>query len=182
MYEFLVLGALSRRPMHGYMIAKILGNIMGPFRQVQWGALYPLLNRLEGEGLIRAEECSEGGERSRKVYAITDAGRERLHEHLMDTERHLGEYDAVFAHKVAHFWQLQPQERLYLSRHYAVYAQQNITHMQRKRHDLLESATHLGEDQRADILAVMEHRIEYWRAEMAWAEELIAQNTTKEAV
>jgi DNA-binding PadR family transcriptional regulator len=182
MYEFLVLGALARGPMHGYMIAKILGNIMGPFRQVQWGALYPLLSRLEREGLIRAEESGDPGERSRKVYAITLQGRECLHQHLMDTERHLGEYDTMFTHKVTLFPQLQPEERLYLSRHYFVHAQQNVAHLQRKRHDLIESVTHLSEGEKGYILTVMDHRIEYWRREMAWAEELITENTAKEAV
>lgn len=184
MYEFLVLSQLSRLPMHGYMIAKVIGDIIGPFRCLQWGALYPLLNRLEHEGLIEAVEDTRPVDgRSRRVYAITDAGRRRLHEHIMDTEHHLGEYDSLFASKVALFSQLTPQERLHLSRHYAVYAQQNLDHMERERRDLLENAsTVLSPEQIADITKVMAHRITYWERERAWAEELIAQQPSKEAV
>ncbi|HLJ66967.1 MAG TPA: PadR family transcriptional regulator [Chloroflexota bacterium] len=179
MYEFLILAQLSRRPMHGYMIAKIIGNIMGPFRQAQWGALYPVLNRLMQEGLIRAEEdevCEDG--RSRKVYAITDTGMARLHEHLLDTEHHLGEYDTVFAQKVVFFHLLSREERLYLVRHYVVYAQQHIAHLERKCQEL--EAFPVPPEQKPGILAVMRHRRRYWEQERAWAEELIKDQRLQE--
>jgi DNA-binding PadR family transcriptional regulator len=182
MYEFLVLGRLSRQPMHGYLIAKVLDFLMGPFRHCQWGALYPVLSRLEREGLIRAEECPESDDgRPRKVYSITEAGRERLHELLMDTSAHRGEYDTVFYLKVGLFDQLTRAERLYLTRDYSVYAQQNVDHLSRKRRELIENRT-LPEDATDCVLAVLDHRIEYWRNERGWAEQLIEQNQQKEAV
>jgi DNA-binding PadR family transcriptional regulator len=185
MYEFLVLGRLANIPMHGYMIAKVIGKIMGPFQKVQWGALYPVLNRLEREGLIRAEEVEpEDDGRTRKVYAITEAGRVRLHELLMDTERHQGEYDMIFYLKVALFSHLTPEERIYLARHYAVYTQQNMAHMERARCSLGEDSAHAVSPAHAgNIGDVIDHRIEYWRRERAWAEELIArEQLVKEAI
>jgi DNA-binding PadR family transcriptional regulator len=176
MYEFLILGALSRVQMHGYMIAKVLGNIIGPFRHLQWGALYPVLNRLQAEGLVTAEEQPDEDGRVRKVYAITEQGRERLHQHLMDTESHSGTYDAVFPHKVSHFSLLTPQERLHLSRHYAVHAQQNLVHLERKLQDMTHNPR-LSPAQRDDICAVLNHRIEHWNHERAWAESLISTRT-----
>ena len=68
MYEFLVLAQLSRHPMHGYLIAKIIGDIIGPYRRLQWGALYPLLARLEREGLICTDcACQFGIHHSRSL-------------------------------------------------------------------------------------------------------------------
>ncbi len=185
MYEFLILAQLARSPRHGYMIAKVIDHIIGPFRRAQWGALYPVLSRLEEEGLIEAVETEAPSEgRQRKVYAITETGRRRLHDHVMDTEHHLGEYDQLFVQKVGLFSQLAPEERLYLSRHYAVYAQQNIDHLDRKRREFTDAApAHLSGEQVEDLLAVMEHRIAYWEVERAWAERLIErQHATKEAV
>lgn len=180
MYEFLVLGALSRIPMHGYMIAKVLGNIIGPFQHLQWGALYPVLNRLQAEGLVTAEESPDDGDsRAKKVYSITDQGRVRLHEHVMDTESHIGKYDAVFPHKVSHFSTLTPEERLHLSRHYAVHAQQNLDHLERKLKDIANNPR-LAPAQRADICGVMQHRIEHWNHERAWAESLIEGRTARQ--
>ncbi len=180
MYELLVLGRLSRQPMHGYMIAKIIGNIDGPVRQMQCGTLYPILSRLEAEGLIRAEESAQDGDgRTRKVFGITEAGRARLHDLLLDTEHHTGDYATIFGHKVALFSELEPEERLHLSRHYAVYAQQHIDHLERKRRDISVS---LPDERRWDVLAVFDHRTEYWKHERAWAEQLIARNAMKEVV
>ncbi|MBV9281509.1 MAG: helix-turn-helix transcriptional regulator [Chloroflexi bacterium] len=168
--------------MHGYMIAKVVCNIVGPFQHVQWGALYPVLNKLEREGLIRAEEGAESGDgRPRKVFSITDAGRQRLHELLMDTSRHQTDYDAAFWHKVALFTELTPEERRTLSRHYAVYAQQCLDHISQKRRDI-ETESRLTPDRKHWILSVMDHRIEYWRNELAWAEDLIAQQRQEEVV
>ncbi len=179
MYELLVLGRLSTHPMHGYMIAKIIGHIDGPVRQMQWGTLYPILSRLEGEGLIRAEETVEDGDgRTRKVYAITEAGRARLHDLLLDTEHHIGDYATIFAHKVALFSELTAEERLHLSRHYAVYAQQHIDHLERKRRDI----SGLPDERMQDVLSVFDHRTEYWKRERAWAEQLIARNALKEVI
>jgi DNA-binding PadR family transcriptional regulator len=185
MYEFLVLGRLANAPMHGYMIAKVIGKIMGPFRQVQWGALYPVLNRLERDGLIRAEETElEGDGRTRRVYAISETGRARLHELLMDTEHHQSEYDMIFYYKVALFSHLSPEERVYLARHYAVYAQQNMAHLERSRCALgEENARGLSPAHLTNIGDVIGHRIEYWRQERAWSEELIArEHELKEAM
>lgn len=183
MYEFLVLSKLSHVPMHGYMIANVIGHIMGPFRKVQWGALYPVLTRLEQEGLIRAVACAEDGDgRSRKVYAITEAGRERLHDLVMDTEHHLGDYADLFAQKVTLFSQLTAEERVYLARHYAVYAQQNIDYLQSKRRDVQGKTDMLHENHIRDIVSVMDHRVDYWRGELIWAEQLLSQQTVQEAL
>jgi DNA-binding PadR family transcriptional regulator len=176
MYEFMILSQLSRRPMHGYMIAKIIGHVMGPFRQVQWGALYPVLNRLVNEGLIQAEEAPDReDERTRKVYCLTEAGRARLHDHLMDVDRHLADYATVFEHKVALFHQLAVEERLFLARHYMVHAQQHIAYLERRLRDLADTPM-LAQEQKHDIRTVMAHRLDFWQRERAWAEQLIGEN------
>ncbi|HEX8918423.1 MAG TPA: PadR family transcriptional regulator [Chloroflexota bacterium] len=179
MYEFLVLAQLAKAPMHGYMIAKVIDATMGPFRQVQWGALYPVLNRLELEGLICSEPSEEDEGRSKKVFTITGAGEERLHELVMDTSRHQGEYGVLFMQKVALFFRLTPEERLYLCRHYAVHAQQNLDHLRRKRSDVLATPL-LPDDRKRWILAVIDHRLEHWQAERLWVEDLIAQRVPTE--
>jgi DNA-binding PadR family transcriptional regulator len=183
MYEFIILGRLAHMPMHGYLIAKVIGNMLGPFRSVQWGALYPVLSKLEREGLICAEEqaaCPDG--RARKVYAITDAGRERLHELLMDTDRHLADYSTVFAMKVSLFFLLSQEERIRLCRHYAVHSQQHIDHLERRRRELCAKDHPLPAGQKGGIMDVMNHHIDMWLQERAWAEQLLGEQVMEEAV
>lgn len=183
MYELMILGQLARLPMHGYMIAKTIGYVMGPARPVQWGALYPVLNRLEAEGLIRAEEtpeCPDG--RNRKVYAITPAGQERLHTLLLDTEHHQSDYTFVFSYKVSHFAQLTPAERIRICRHYAVYCERQLDHLEQKVAELSGPEHPLPAEQRENILLVMNHAIQRWQKERSWAESLLQREHARGGV
>ena len=76
-HELLVLSALREEPRHGYQIAvDVEADSNGLFR-FRHGTLYPILHRLESQGLIRGS-WSSGGGRRKKVYAITAAGRRHL--------------------------------------------------------------------------------------------------------
>jgi DNA-binding PadR family transcriptional regulator len=182
MYDFIVLGNLARGPMHGYLIARVTADMVGPFETVSWGTLYPVLKKLQSEGLIEVNQEPEGDGRSRTVYAITDSGRDALHEMLMNTERHHGRYDRLFAHKVALFPLLTSDERLYLCNHYAVYAQQHIDHLARERRDLEErNPAHL-KNFIGSIFQFMDHRTSFWMHELEWAHELARLYVQEEAV
>lgn len=75
--ELLVLGALREAPMHGYQIAlRVEARSAGEF-ELQHGTLYPILHRLEREGLIEGEWDRESGRR-RKLYTLTRKGRQHL--------------------------------------------------------------------------------------------------------
>ena len=52
MYELIILSILMRRTAHGYLISKIINDIFGPYTKVSNGRLYPLLAKLQHEGLI----------------------------------------------------------------------------------------------------------------------------------
>jgi len=45
-YELIILGTLMVGPFHGYLIAKIMQNILGPYGKISAGRLYPLLTKL----------------------------------------------------------------------------------------------------------------------------------------
>ena len=76
--EALVLTVLREEPRHGYEIAlEVEERSEGTF-ELQHGTLYPILHRLEDEGLIAGEWSEEG--RRRKVYHLTNAGRWHLGE------------------------------------------------------------------------------------------------------
>ncbi|HSJ08417.1 MAG TPA: PadR family transcriptional regulator [Longimicrobiales bacterium] len=77
--ELLVLAALRSAPKHGYQIAMELEERSGGTFNLQHGTLYPILHRLEREGLIEGA-WDEGGGRRRKEYVLTRAGRARLGE------------------------------------------------------------------------------------------------------
>ena len=76
----LVLGLLAREPMHGYQLVKQANEQSEGAFTWQEGTIYPILHKLEHEGLVRAQwQAGEAGRR-RKVYEVTQRGRESLHE------------------------------------------------------------------------------------------------------
>lgn len=80
----LVLAVLWDAPLHGYAIAREINRRSDNALQFKQGTLYPALHALEKDGLIAGEWELQAGERPRKVYQITEAGRTEL-QRLMQT-------------------------------------------------------------------------------------------------
>jgi DNA-binding PadR family transcriptional regulator len=68
-----ILALLAEEPMHGYQIIQELAERTGGVWRPSPGSVYPTLQQLEDEELVR-ETASESGKR---VYELTDAGREQ---------------------------------------------------------------------------------------------------------
>jgi len=65
-------------PLHGYAIAKRIGQISGDVLAVNQGTLYPVLLRLEQEGAIASEWGVSENNRKARYYRLTRGGRRRL--------------------------------------------------------------------------------------------------------
>lgn len=130
MYELFILSLLLHGPKHGYLIAKIINDGNGPFAKFSSGRLYPLLAKLQAEGLIAAEagESEHHGERHQRTFTITEAGRQRFHTLMMDTTSNPGDYQRLFWFKLPFLKELHPSERLFLLDHYLNYCQTLIFH------------------------------------------------------
>lgn len=66
-----VLSLLAERPMHGYQVIREIEERSNGSWKPSAGSVYPTLQLLADEGLISAEEAN-----GRKIYSLTDAGRE----------------------------------------------------------------------------------------------------------
>ena len=76
--SLLVLKAVSLGRVHGYGVLLRIGEISGGGFEIQQGALYPALHRLEHRGLITSEWGTSHNNRRAKYYYLTDEGRKRL--------------------------------------------------------------------------------------------------------
>ena len=92
--EGLLLAILQQRPLHGYAIASELRLRSGGTLEVPEGTLYPVLHRLEKEGLVRSHWESVGGRR-RRVYAASPQSRTALRERVESWQRLSRAIDAV---------------------------------------------------------------------------------------
>jgi DNA-binding PadR family transcriptional regulator len=73
--ETLILSVLRDGPMHGYQLALDIEEQGGGLFRFKHGTLYPILHKLERDGLIKGTWSQESGERKRKSYALTQKGR-----------------------------------------------------------------------------------------------------------
>ena len=74
----IILGILKQGNSYGYLIIKKIKEISGGKMQYSDGMLYPVLHRLEKEGLIQSNWAMEGDTKPRKYYEITSEGKKAL--------------------------------------------------------------------------------------------------------
>ena len=76
--EILILSTLSSGGHHGYQLALELEQESGGAFRFKHGTLYPILHKLEKDGLISGDWLEEESKRKRKSYRLTAAGRQHL--------------------------------------------------------------------------------------------------------
>ncbi len=77
-----LLSLIDEEPAHGYELMKRLEERSGGMYKSSAGTVYPVLQQLEDEGLIKVQE-----EDGKKVYHVTEAGKEELERCQEDVER-----------------------------------------------------------------------------------------------
>ncbi len=77
--EILVLKLLEHQEKYGYQLITELKDKSGELFSLKEGTLYPILYRLEEEGLVTSKwSVPQGKELSKKYYTISDAGQQTL--------------------------------------------------------------------------------------------------------
>lgn len=82
--EYAVLGLLHEQPMHGYELRKQINALLGSFRAISYGSLYPCLKQLVERGWIAEAGPADAGapaltgRRARITYELTAEGKERF--------------------------------------------------------------------------------------------------------
>jgi transcriptional regulator len=77
-FDLLILKALSWGPLHGLGVLRWLESTTHDRLQIEEGALYPALHRLEQRGWLDAEWGVTERGRKAKFYRLTAAGRKQL--------------------------------------------------------------------------------------------------------
>jgi PadR family transcriptional regulator PadR len=75
----LILKALSWGPLHGYAVARWIKETSEDVFQIEEGALYPALHRMERKGWVESEWGLSDNNRRAKFYQLTEEGRKALH-------------------------------------------------------------------------------------------------------
>lgn len=175
MLEFAILGMLGDGPLHGYELRKRLAIVLGPFRPLSYGSLYPALHRLSARELITAADVTPAIEssapalsarRARVVYALTGDGKEAFATWVNEAGPDAWD-DEGFATHMAFFSRTEVRARV------------RILHGRRSRLEervalLRESMTRSRERVDAYTLQLQQHGLEGAEREVRWLNELIA--------
>jgi DNA-binding PadR family transcriptional regulator len=166
--EFAVLGLLQGTPMHGYELSKQLATVLGAFRALSYGSLYPCLKELRADGLI-AEEHDETepvtNRRSRKVYRLTADGKERLHDLLGEGGPAAWEDDGFGVH-FAFFGQTRADVRLRI-------LEGRRSRLEERMEAIRAAFTRTRERVDSYTLELHRHGLESVEREVRWLNELI---------
>jgi PadR family transcriptional regulator PadR len=85
--DLLILKIITLEPMHGWGIAQRIRQVSKEVLQVNQGALYPALHRLEQNGWIKAKWGESDNNRRAKFYSLTRAGRKYLEREQANWQR-----------------------------------------------------------------------------------------------
>jgi DNA-binding PadR family transcriptional regulator len=178
MYELLVLALLMRWPLYAYLITSMTNHIMGPWEKISRGSLSALLKKWEQAGLIEPgdpEQVPFPSTRASRVYTITNSGRARFSQLMLDTTSNLGTYQRLFRIKALHLEFLPPRDQLYLLDHYLYYCRTGIQYLRGRSHELAIAPAQTRPESEGFLttaLDLMEVSAQEWELELAWAQGL----------
>ncbi len=95
--EMMILQTLKRQPLHGYALVQHIKRTSNDLLQIEEGSLYPALQRLLKEGLVRAEWGVSSTHRRVRTYKLTPTGARHLDREVSSFERMLEGITRVLA-------------------------------------------------------------------------------------
>jgi DNA-binding PadR family transcriptional regulator len=167
--------------MHGYELRKRLSAVLGAFRALSYGSLYPCLHELLAAGLIAEEQDEAGpltpatatgtarsrsGRRSLKAYRLTAEGKERLAELLGEGGPAAWEDDGFGVH-FAFFGQTRADVRLRI-------LEGRRSRLEERMEAIRAAFTRTRERVDSYTLELHRHGLESVEREVRWLNELIA--------
>lgn len=167
--EFAILGLLHESPLHGYELRKRLTGVLGPFRAISYGSLYPALKDLLDRGLIAPSSPKPTpamtSKRARIVYEVTPTGTARFTELIANAGPDAWE-DEQFAAHLAFFTRTPSDIRLRI-------LEGRRTRLQERMALLRESFRHTSERLDPYAQRLQEHGLSRVESEVLWLDELI---------
>jgi PadR family transcriptional regulator AphA len=79
-FRYFILGLLTQQPMSGYDIKRFLKSLSWLIGSPSFGSLYPALHALLKDELVTVKVAPRESKPPRKIYSITDAGRQTLND------------------------------------------------------------------------------------------------------
>ena len=169
MYELFLLGKLIERPWHGYEFHQVLNSVVGPARQVSWGTIYPLLQRLEKAGLIQrlSEPSDKDDGRGRQRYSITQKGKQKFLQLMKSESRNDPNYRETFRIKLGNFTRVDIETQRGIVDRYLDRLSSISSHT-KAMSELVSQVPEINESERRNILLALAHDRFLAESEIKW--------------
>jgi len=95
--EMMILRTLKRQPLHGYALVQHIKRTSNDLLQIEEGSLYPALQRLLKDDLVKAEWGISSTNRRVRIYKLTAAGVKHLEREVSSFEKMLDGITRVLA-------------------------------------------------------------------------------------
>ncbi|WP_426564209.1 PadR family transcriptional regulator [Angustibacter sp. McL0619] len=167
--DLAVLGLLHDSPLHGYELRKRLATVLGPFRVLSYGTLYPCLKHLSDQGWITSaanDTDPVGGRRARIVYELTAAGKEHF-DALVDESGPTSWEDESFGVRFAFFARTPTEVRLRI-------LEGRRSRLEERLDSISTSVARSRERADQYTLELQRHGLESAQREVRWLNELIS--------
>jgi PadR family transcriptional regulator PadR len=87
--EMMILRTVKRQPLHGYALVQDIKRASNGLLQIEEGSLYPALQRMLKDGLLKSEWGVSATNRRVRIYKITPAGVKHLEREVTSFEKML---------------------------------------------------------------------------------------------
>ena len=166
--EYVILGLLERRPMHGYeMFQQFKNTTLGEIVHLEMSQMYAFLKKLERLEYIEAELELQGPRPPRKVFHLTTLGRDIFFEWLSEPVVRPREIRILFLIKLYFVQQFIPREMPSLVNKQIVACRNFLDYLESKH----SQYTGTGEDTFFEHV-VLRGRIYQTRSLLDWLQEL----------
>lgn len=169
--ESAILGLLHDSPMHGYELRKRLNLLLGSFRALSYGSLYPCLKALVARGWIAGSDPQDApahglsGKRARIVYQLTAEGKEQF-QHVLASSGPAAWEDENFGFRFAFFGQTDAETRLRI-------LEGRRTRMTERLELIKDSVSRTRVRMDEYTLELQRHGLEQVEREVRWLDDLI---------
>ncbi len=175
--ELSILGLLYEKPQYGYQLEKTIeGWGMRNWTEIGFSSIYYVLKKLEKKEFVESRLEKVEGKPSRKVFTITDFGREIMKEKLIDLLSWNKKIINPFDLGLAYLNYLEPQEVVKCLENYLESAQGRIK--------FLESSVGIQEELKAPyyVIALFSRPLANLKTETKWVEEFIEKIKKEENI
>ena len=173
-----LLGLLNYGSMTGYELDKAFNASLGFFWQGQTSQIYRELSSMERSGWLRSERVVQDGKPNKKLYTITDEGKQALFKWLSDVDNAIADVQSIrsaFLMRVFFAGEIPKEQSISLIRAFRSQCEQALRELKSNSRNIAEYSEVVSDESKSKYWSIVAMFGEsYFRAGLEWADNAIS--------